>query len=76
MEIDTGAGGSIASEAKIANLLSKLKLEHTHTRLRTYTSDCISLKGVTHLDVTYGEQKYSNLEQASGAGQWAMSVWS
>ena len=31
MEIDTGAGVSIASEAKIANLLPKLKLECTHT---------------------------------------------
>ena len=62
MEIDTGAGVSIASEAKIANLLPKLKLEHTHTRLRTYTGDYISVKGVTHVDVTYGEQKYFNLE--------------
>ena len=33
-----------------------------NTQLRTYTGDCISVKGVTHVDVTYGEQKYSNLE--------------
>ena len=62
MEIDTGAGVSIAPESQIADLLPTLNLQTTHIRLRTYTGEHIPVKGIAQVDVTYGERQYTNLE--------------
>ena len=62
MEVDTGAGVSIASESMLASLLPSVKLQKTSVVLRTYTGEQIPVKGSICVDVVYGQQHHKNLK--------------
>ena len=62
MEIDTGAGSSVAPESAVAALLPSNKLQpYTGLPLRTYTGEPIPIKGVLPVTVKYGQQSHHNL---------------
>ena len=56
MEMDTGAGVSIASESVLASLLPSVELKKTNIVLKTYTGQPISVKGSITVIVDYGQQ--------------------
>ena len=62
MEVDTGAGVSIASESVLASLLPSVKLQKSSVVLRTYTGEQIPVKGSICVDVVYGQQHHKNLK--------------
>jgi len=62
MEVDTGAGVSIASESVLNSLLPSAKLQKTSVVLKTYTGEQIPVKGSILVDVDYGQQHYKNLK--------------
>ena len=62
MEVDTGAGVSIASESVLASLPPSVKLQKTSVVLRTYTGEQIPVKGSICVDVVYGQQHHKNLK--------------
>ena len=56
MEVDTGAGVSIASESVIASLAPSTELRKTKVMLKTYT-----VLGSITINVDYCQQQYTNL---------------
>jgi len=54
MEVDTGAGVSIASESVLNSLLPSAKLQKTSFVLKTYTGEQIPVKGSILVEVDYG----------------------
>jgi len=62
MEVDTGAGVSIASESEVASLLTDAQLLPSSTVLKTYTGQSIPVKGRIVVNVDYGSKHYENLE--------------
>ena len=67
MEVDTGAGVSIASESVLASLLPSVELKKTNIVLNTYTGQPISVKGSITVIVDYGQQ-YLKLFIVHGLG--------
>ena len=61
MEMDTGAGVSIASESVLASLLSSVELK-ANVVLQIYTGHPIPVKGSITVNVDYGQQHYKNLK--------------
>ena len=58
MEVDTGAGVSLAPEV----MLLAAKLEQTDTILKSYTGQRIPVKGSISINVDYGQTNYKNLK--------------
>ena len=61
MEVDTGAGVSIAPESVLSSLQPSVSLQPSNVVLKTYTGQCIPVKGVASVDVTYNEKHFQNL---------------
>ena len=59
MEVDTGAGISLVSEATYTNLWPKNPpvLQQTHVRLRTYTGEPVVILGVVQVMVKYKDKQ-------------------
>lgn len=71
MEVDTGAGISLVSEATYTNLWPKNPpvLQQTHVRLRTYTGEPVVILGVVQVMVKYKDQQEKlKLHVVKGAG--------
>ena len=62
MEVDTGAGVSIAPESVLASLLPSVELKKTNVVLKTYTGQPIPVKGSITVNVDYGQRHYKNLK--------------
>ncbi len=62
MEVDTGAGVSLAPESMVASLLPSTQLQKTNTVLRSYTGQPIPVKGTISVTVGYGQHRYENLK--------------
>ena len=58
MEVDTGASVTVMGETKFHEIFKdcKPKLESTNIKLRTYTGEFITAKGVSEVNVTYENQ--------------------
>ena len=61
MEVDTGAGVSIAPESVLSSLQPSVSLQPSNVVLKTYTGQCIPVKGVASVDVTYNQKHFQNL---------------
>ena len=61
MEVDTGASVTVMGEAKFHEIFKdcKPKLESTNIKLRTYTGEFITAKGVSEVNVAYENQSVS-----------------
>ena len=61
IEVDTGASVTVIGESMFRKTFKdcKPKLESTNIKLRTYTREFITTKGVTELNVTYVNQSAS-----------------
>ena len=56
MEVDTGASLSVASEAKLQQLLGNLDLKATTVTLKTYTGENLPVVGEIEVLIEYGSQ--------------------
>ena len=56
MEVDTGAGVSIAPESVLSSLQPSVSLQPGNVVLKTYMGQCIPLKGVASVDATYNQK--------------------
>lgn len=71
MEVDTGAGISLMSEATYSKLWpnNSPTLQKTEVRLRTYTGEPVVIVGVAHVRVDYkGQREQLKLHVVQGAG--------
>lgn len=57
MEVDTGAALSVISEATRLTHFPKETLHPSNLILKTYTDECLTVKGTLNMHVQYGEQK-------------------
>ena len=57
MEVDTGATLSVISEATRQANFSKQTLHPSNLVLKTYTDECMEVKGTLNMRVQYGQQK-------------------
>ncbi len=62
MEVDTGAGVSIAPESLMETLQPPVELQKTNIVLKTYTGQPVPVRGSISVDVDYGEQHVRNLK--------------
>lgn len=70
MELDTGAGVSVISEAEYKQLLPKMKLEDTNLRLQTYSGEKIEPKGKIQCNVKLnGQSRMLDLYVVEGSGK-------
>ena len=61
MEVDTGAGVSIAAESVLAPMFPAMQLEESNVLLKTYTGQTIPVKGSVMVDVEYNHQQCHRL---------------
>ena len=61
MEVDTGAGVSIAPESVLSSLQPSVSLQPSNVVLKRYTGQCVPVKGVASVDVTYNQKHFQNL---------------
>jgi len=59
MEVDTGAAISIISKSTRKKVSSKVSLQRTSVKMRTYTDEPISVLGEMHVIVTYRESTHN-----------------
>ncbi|MDD9817031.1 MAG: reverse transcriptase domain-containing protein, partial [Gammaproteobacteria bacterium] len=59
MEVDTGAAVSIISESTQKKVFSKVSLQRTSVKLRTYTDEPISVLGEMRVIVTYRQSTHN-----------------
>ena len=57
MEVDTGAAFSVISEATRQAVFPNQTLHPSNLVLKTYTDECMKVKGTLNMRVTYGDQK-------------------
>ena len=57
MEVDTGAAFSVISEATRQAVFSNQTLHPSELVLKTYTDECMKVKGTLNMRVKYGNQK-------------------
>ena len=75
MEVDTGAAYSVISEVTRRAAFANETLHPSDLVLKTYTDECMKVKGTINMRVQYGDQKQKLHGVSCRRKKWAQSLW-